>query len=120
MEKLLANKIFSPKDIYLIGGDELRSCGISTAKILYIKGIAEILINQPNYLKQLTTKADNVILTELCKIKGVGIWTASIFAMSILGKDDIFPYNDSSIEKAINLIYGNELDIEKIISNELI
>ena len=46
-------------------------------------------------------KEEREILIELCKIKGIGIWTASIFAMGTLGYEDIFPYGDVSINKAI-------------------
>ena len=54
---------------------------------------------------------------KLCKIKGIGIWTASIFAMNSLNYDDIFPYGDATLMKAIKTLYGDKVYIENIISN---
>lgn len=93
----------------------MRNCGISNAKITYIKSFSEILLNQPQFFIDLRYKNENDVLQELCKMKGIGVWTASIFAMGTLGYENIFPYGDASINKAINLIYSDKISQEDII-----
>ena len=117
VEQCLNEKKFSPKLISSVHQDNLRSCGISKAKICYIKGLSNILLDNPKFFIDLRHNNENKILEELCKIKGIGVWTASIFTMGTLNYEDIFPYGDVSLIKAIRNIYGENISIEKVISN---
>lgn len=117
VEQCLNEKKFSPKLISSVHQDTLRSCGISNAKISYIRGLSNILLDNPKFFIDLRYNKENKILEELCKIKGIGVWTASIFTMGTLNYEDIFPYGDVSLIKAISNIYGENISIEKVISN---
>jgi len=116
VEDRLDKKTFNPKDIETISNEDLRSCGISNAKISYIKGLSQILLKEPTYFENLKQNNEEEILKQLCKIKGIGIWTASIFAMGSLHYDNIFPYGDVTLIKAIKNIYGEDILIEDVIS----
>ena len=117
VEDRLDKKTFNPKDIETISNEDLRSCGISNAKISYIKGLSQILLKEPTYFENLKQNNEEEILKQLCKIKGIGIWTASIFAMGSLHYDNIFPYGDVTLIKAIKYIYGEDILIKDVISN---
>ena len=117
VEDRFNKKTLNPKDIETISNEDLRSCGISNAKISYIKGLSEILLKEPTYFENLKQSNEEEILKQLCEIKGIGLWTASIFAMGSLHYDNIFPYGDATLMKAINIIYGENIVIEKVISN---
>ena len=116
LENQLAKNIYDPIKINKISNHNLRLCGISNAKIIYIKGLSNILINNPLYFKKLRHFSNNEVINELSKIKGIGIWTASIFAMGPLGFEDIFPYGDVTLIKAIKFIYGEDTLVEDVIS----
>ena len=116
LENQLDNNIYDPRKISKISNKDLRLCGISNAKINYIKGLSDILVNNPLYFKKLRDSSKNEVINELSKIKGIGIWTASIFAMGPLGFEDIFPYGDVTLIKAIKLIYGEDSLVEDVIS----
>lgn len=116
VEDRLDKKTFNPKDVETISNEDLRSCGISNAKISYIKGLSQILLKEPTYFENLKQKNEEEILKQLCKIKGIGIWTASIFTMGSLHYDNIFPYGDVTLIKAIKNIYGEDILIEDVIS----
>ena len=117
VEKTLKEKKFSPVKISKTLHQDLRVCGISNAKINYIKSLSQIVLNQPNFFIDLNHKKEKEILQELCKIKGIGVWTASIFAMGTLGHENIFPFGDVSLIKALKTLYGEEITIEHIIAN---
>ena len=57
------------------------------------------------------------IIEGLQKIKGIGIWSASIFALFYLQHHDVLVWGDSSIKKSIELLYneGQELKVDRII-----
>ena len=117
LDKKLGKEEYHPINILEMTNDDLRSCGLSNAKASYIKGFAQIILENPCYFKNLKAIGEKDILNELCKIKGIGIWTASIFAMSSLCYEDIFPYGDVSLNKAIKNLYKDKLDQKTIVSN---
>ena len=117
LDKKLGKEEYHPINILEMTNDDLRSCGLSNAKASYIKGFAQIILENSCYFENLKAIGEKDILNELCKIKGIGIWTASIFAMSSLCYEDIFPYGDVSLNKAIKNLYKDELDQKAIVSN---
>lgn len=117
LDKKLGKEEYNPINILEMTNDDLRSFGLSNAKASYIKGFAQIILENPCYFENLIAIGEKDILNELCKIKGIGIWTASIFAMSSLCYEDIFPYGDVSLNKAIKNLYKDELDQKAIVSN---
>ena len=117
LDKKLGKEEYNPINILEMTNDDLRSCGLSNAKASYIKGFAQIILENSCYFENLKAIGEKDILNELCKIKGIGIWTASIFAMSSLCYEDIFPYGDVSLNKAIKNLYKDELDQKAIVSN---
>ena len=48
------------------------------------------------------------VLTTLQRFKGIGIWSASIFALFYLHHPDVFAWGDVSLKKAIRLLYQEE------------
>ena len=117
VENCFKEKKITPVAISLIENEVLRYCGISEAKIKYIRNLSEILIVNPKFFIDLKKNEEDKILEELCKIKGIGIWTASIFMMGTLEYENIFPYGDLSLIKAIKIIYGEKTIINRVISN---
>lgn len=117
LDKKLGKEEYNPINILEMTNDDLRSFGLSNAKASYIKGFAQIILENSCYFENLKAIGEEDILNELCKIKGIGIWTASIFAMSSLCYEDIFPYGDVSLNKAIKNLYKDELDQKAIVSN---
>ena len=116
VEKCLKEKVFKPRNILNTSSKSLRLCGMSYSKIDYIKSFSEFLIENKNYFHNLKKNDDKEIIKQLCKIRGVGIWTASIFTMSTLNYENIFPYGDATLLKALKKIYGDDVVVENIIS----
>ncbi len=117
VETLYGSKTFNPKNMFFISNEKLKLCGISDAKICYIKGLCKVILDNPNYFLNFKCMNENEILNNLCKIKGIGIWTASIFVMGTLNFENIFPYGDATLSKAIKRIYGEKKLLDSIICN---
>ena len=98
---------------------EILECGLSKPKVRYILQIAQEFKDQPNLIEDLIRMNSEQILQTLQKFKGIGIWSASIFALFYLHHPDIFAWGDVSIKKAIKLLYEeqnlNEERTEEII-----
>jgi DNA-3-methyladenine glycosylase II len=97
----------------------LRACGLSNAKVKYVKDLALKVVSKEISLRNFSKKSDEEVIELLTKVKGVGIWTAHMFLMFTLGRENVLPVGDLGIRKAIMLIYNlpempNELTIQKI------
>jgi DNA-3-methyladenine glycosylase II len=74
----------------------LRACGLSRQKISYARAIAESGID----FAALRTMPDEAVVAELTRIKGIGVWTAEIYAMFSLGRADVFAPGDLALRDA--------------------
>lgn len=96
----------TPENVVQYSDDKLRSCGISLAKVRYIKGLAHTIITKNFSLAKLVNLPDEQVIETLTKIKGIGRWTAEMFLMFSLGRPDVFSLGDSGIRRAIEKIYN--------------
>ncbi len=111
-------KITSAKTLRL-KDEDLRKVGLSRAKATYIKDLALRVENGELDLAKLQTMADEEIIDELVKLKGIGRWTAEMFLMFTLGREDIFSTGDLGLNNAIVKLYGLKDKPTKVYLEEL-
>lgn len=99
-------KFPKPQDILSRSDDELRTAGLSYQKISYIKNISLAVKKGGLDFKKLRTHSDEEAIAVLTEIKGVGRWTAEMFLMFTLGREDIFSHGDLGLKNAIQRLYG--------------
>lgn len=83
---------------------ELRQCGLSRQKVEYARGLAQMVADKTLDLDALhaTGKRDvETLIAELVKVRGIGRWSAEIYAMFALGHRDVFPAGDLALQVAI-------------------
>jgi len=56
-------------------------------------------------LARLGRLPDEEVIAQLIKIKGVGRWTAQMFLIFALGREDVFPVDDFGVRAAIQRMY---------------
>ncbi len=98
----------TPQNLLKIEDQKLRQCGISFAKIKYLKDLAQKTISGVVDLQNLDKLDDEAVVEELIKVKGIGRWTAEMFLMFSLGREDIFSHGDLGLRNALKNIYGLE------------
>ena len=111
LEELCRDSI-EPERIKSFSEDELRSAGLSRSKANYIQNIAKSDILEVNW----SNLDDEEAIDLLCKIKGIGRWTAEMFLIFHLARPNILPLGDIGLIKAIELNYNNG---EKMSKEEL-
>ena len=105
--KLSVNGRFpTPAEIINMDSEILRGAGLSKAKTIYVKLVAEMTLNGaiPS-LKQCDKLTDNEIKERLIKIKGVGPWTVEMFLIFNLGRLDVLPVHDLGVRKGFQIAY---------------
>ena len=115
LKLLFKNKEITPSQIKKTKSEIILKCGLSNAKTRYIQNLAELFSENPEFLNELKAKDSDQLIESLKKIKGIGIWSASIFALFYLNHPDVFAWGDVTIKKAIRLLYEQEnIDDQKI------
>lgn len=111
---LFPKQNIKPSLIVKLTEQNLRNTGMSWAKARYIKDLAFKIHNNDVRLEKLQTMNNEEAIKELIKIKGIGPWTAEMFLMFSLGKEDIFSFGDLGLRRAIEKLYKiNDLTKEK-------
>ena len=87
--------------------DELREAGLSRTKVDYMKNAAEAFIERDLTREGLAGHTDEEVIEELTRIKGVGEWTARMYLMFVLSREDVLPLGDLGVRNGIQQIYGN-------------
>lgn len=103
---LYGKKFPTPKQILDTPDEKLRGVGLSGAKTIYVKALAQAIQDGSLNLKQLPSMQDEEIITELTKIKGIGRWTSEMILMFSLGREDVFSTGDLALCKAVQNLYG--------------
>lgn len=99
----------TPQQILDADADELRVAGgLSRAKTAYLRSLAEHVVSGELELERLSELSDEQVITELTAVKGIGVWTAQMFLMFHLGREDVMPTGDLGIRRAAMIEY--ELD----------
>jgi DNA-3-methyladenine glycosylase II len=103
--RLAAIGATEPAGLLAAGDEALRAAGLSRQKIAYGRAIAASGLD----FVALRTLPDAEIIAELTRIKGIGIWTAEIYAMFSLGRADVFAPGDLALRDAARQIFALEL-----------
>jgi DNA-3-methyladenine glycosylase II len=95
-----------PHAVAALGDDDLRAIGLSAQKSNYLRDLAAHFIRDSAIFDHLNTLADDEVIRELTRVKGIGVWTAQMFLMFALTRPDIFAPDDRGIQLAIQKLYA--------------
>jgi DNA-3-methyladenine glycosylase II len=86
--------------------DRLRDAGLSRSKAEYIKNVAQRFEETDLRREALSDWEDEKVIDELTGIRGVGEWTARMYLMFALGREDVFPIGDLAVRRGMETLYG--------------
>ena len=106
------NNSITEYNLLKLSMEDMRKTGLSNTKSNYIMNIVNANLSELDW----EDMNDEEVSNELCKIKGIGPWTADMFLIFRLGRTNILPLGDIGLINAINLHYNNK---EKLSKEEL-
>jgi DNA-3-methyladenine glycosylase II len=103
----------SPAEILAASILSLREAGLSNAKALAMKDLAQKTIDGivPS-LEAAQGMSDEELVERLISVRGIGAWTVEMFLIFRLGRPDVLPIHDYGVQKGYALTYGKK-DIPK-------
>lgn len=106
------NNSITEDNLLKLSIEDMRKTGLSNTKSNYIMNIVNANLSELDW----EDMSDEEVSNELCKIKGIGPWTADMFLIFRLGRTNVLPLGDIGLVNAINLYYNNK---EKLSKEEL-
>ncbi|HSB49750.1 MAG TPA: hypothetical protein VLC72_00265, partial [Nitrosopumilaceae archaeon] len=108
-----------PIDVLQTKSTKLRSVGLSKMKITYLKDLAKKIEDDEIRIKALSKMTDEEVIAHLTRVKGIGRWTAEMFLIFSLGRQDVFPVGDLGLRKGVQKAFSlqelpNPKEVEEI------
>jgi DNA-3-methyladenine glycosylase II len=98
---------FTADRIGRLDDDALKAAGLSRPKIATLRALTAAVAGGLS-LEALATADERVLMDELTAIRGIGPWTAEIYAMFCLGRADAFAAGDLALQVAAQMAFELE------------
>jgi len=101
----LAGEPLTPQGILKLSDAQMRSVGLSKQKTSYLRDMAERAQRGALDFTRLPDLTDEEVIKHLTQVKGVGVWTAHMFLMFTLRRQNVLPTGDFGIRTAMRKHY---------------
>src|SRR5579864_4675959 len=101
----LAGEPLTPEGILKLTDEQMRSVGLSKQKSAYLKDLAAKTNAGLLDFSKLSALTDDDVIKHLTQVKGVGVWTAQMFLMFTLKRQNVLPTGDYGVQAAIKKHY---------------
>lgn len=95
----------TPQELLNLPDEALRGCGLSRAKVGYVRDVAAKWVDgtlEPERLPQLS---DEDVVEHLVRVKGIGRWSAEMVLIFSLRRPDVLPVADLGLRTAVHRAY---------------
>jgi len=95
----------SPPALLSLDPADLKRIGFSGRKIEYTRSLAEHIISGELQVDHLHELSDDEVREQITATRGLGRWTADMFLLINLDRQDILPIGDLGIRSAVQRLY---------------
>jgi len=105
----------TPDRVLAADEQRLRDAGLSGTKVEYLRAVAEAFRDGDADLTRegLRDLSDEAAIARLTEIRGVGEWTARMYLIFALGREDVLPLGDLAVRKGLERIYNDGEDLTR-------
>lgn len=118
-EQLLGSRV-TPAQVLRYTDQDYRAIGLSWAKAKYVRDLAQKVHSHTLDLAPLDSLTDEAVIARLTEVKGIGRWTAEMFLLFTLHREDIFSYGDLGLKNGFAKLYNRKnptpADITAVVS----
>lgn len=87
--------------------DRLRDAGLSETKVRYLRAASRAFRERDLTREGLSELDDAAVIEELTTITGIGEWTARMYLLFVLGREDVLPLGDLAVRRGIEELYND-------------
>jgi DNA-3-methyladenine glycosylase II len=96
----------TPESVLALPEPEFRGAGLSAAKTTSIRDLAAKALDGTVPLDGIEALADDEIIERLCRVRGIGRWTAEMLLIFHLRRPDVWPVDDLGVRRGYALSHG--------------
>ena len=104
----------TPTSMLAADEDDLGEVGLSTQHVEYDRNVAEAFRSGRVDPAALADLDDEAVIDRLTEIRGVGVWTAKMFCLFCLAREDVFPVEDLGIRRGMEHLFGEQSRAEMV------
>lgn len=98
--------VVSAENLLQLDDSELRHAGLSFRKISYAKDLAAAILGGSFDIDGLAGMSDQAAIESITALRGFGRWSAEVYLMFSLDRQDIFPTGDLALQQALRRLKG--------------
>ena len=97
---------FTPQALLALSKEDLRAAGMSMRKAESLLGFAAAVAEGRLDLAALPPLSDGEIMARLTALRGIGPWTAKMYLLAVLRRQDVLPFEDGAFMQSFRWLYG--------------
>ena len=102
----------TPQELASVTVEQLHKCGLSLRKAEYIRDVSKLVADGNLDLEKFKNyESIKEVIDELCKIRGIGVWTAELTMIRGMHKLEAMPADDLGLRRWISHYYCNDRKI---------
>jgi DNA-3-methyladenine glycosylase II len=106
----LAGDPVTPEGVLRLSDEQMRAAGLSKQKSAYLKDLAAKTSSGHLDFTRLPELPDLEVVEHLTQVKGIGVWTAQMFLMFTLKRENVLPTGDFGVRMAM---YRHYLEVQR-------
>ena len=110
--QVLCDNNIRPEKIDRLTDKQIKSIGTANSKVSYIKGVTEAVLNEKLILSELQNLSDDEVIKKLTSLRGIGLWTAKMYLIFVLNRQNVLPVEDVAFLQSYKWMYKTD-DISK-------
>jgi DNA-3-methyladenine glycosylase II len=107
LEEICNGKI-TPEVIHDLSVKQIRGIGTSSAKARYIHAATDAILDESIRFSDLEQMSDEDVIKTLTKLPGIGLWTAKMYLIFVLDRQDVLPFEDVAFLQSYQWLYKTE------------
>jgi len=111
----------TPERVLAADEASLRETGLSGTKVEYLRSAARAFRDDDRDFTRegFADAAADEVVEALTAIRGVGEWTARMYLIFALGREDVLPLGDLAVRKGIVQVYADDGDLDRAAMREI-
>ena len=103
-----------PAEFLTVSTEALRKAGLSSAKTRYIVELAQRVSDGRLNLETIKEAPDKEVIDTLVALPGIGQWTAEMFLIFGLRRQNVLSLGDAGLQRATRLLFGNDAKLAQV------
>lgn len=94
-----------PDAVNFLSDEQIKSIGTSSSKVSYIRSLTDEVETGHLVFSDLANMTDEQVITKLTEIRGIGKWSAKMYLIFALNRQDILPTEDVAFLQGYEWLY---------------